>query len=293
MSVDDQLALLKSRGLSISDDLAAKKFLLENNYFRISGFTLNHRKNDCFFKGKHIDEIMQIYSFDLELRTIVLGVLERIEITYKSLIAYYHGKAYGPLGYENSSNFTDINAYSHILSKILNLKKHYSDNQEIFLKHYVEDLAGQLPIWAAVELLNFTDISKLFSALPKVIKIEIAHDYLHMSFGSAPEYMCNWLRCSSVLRNITAHRGRLYNRSFSIKPKLSTSDKQRLLKDSHNNPIIGTLFSYILAAKNLLPNETVWKDFAYDIEELTYRFPAVKLKDYGFPENWKNSLSGK
>lgn len=47
-TVDEQLELLRSRGLIISDDAKAKDFLLRNNYYRISGYSLTLRKNDIF-----------------------------------------------------------------------------------------------------------------------------------------------------------------------------------------------------------------------------------------------------
>lgn len=42
LSIDDQIKLLKKRKLTINDDQyeKAKEFLLNNNYYRISGYSL-------------------------------------------------------------------------------------------------------------------------------------------------------------------------------------------------------------------------------------------------------------
>ena len=48
LSIDDQIKLLKKRKLTINDDQyeKAKEFLLNNNYYRISGYSLTLRQND-------------------------------------------------------------------------------------------------------------------------------------------------------------------------------------------------------------------------------------------------------
>lgn len=44
-TIEEQLEILRSRGLTISDESQAKDFLLRNNYYRISGYSLTLRKN--------------------------------------------------------------------------------------------------------------------------------------------------------------------------------------------------------------------------------------------------------
>ena len=51
-SIDEQLELLRSRGLIIDDENIAKDFLLYNNYYRISGYSLTLRKNNIFSKSE-------------------------------------------------------------------------------------------------------------------------------------------------------------------------------------------------------------------------------------------------
>lgn len=47
-SINQQIDILRSRGLNITDELQAKQFLLHNNYYRVSGYSLTLRKNDIF-----------------------------------------------------------------------------------------------------------------------------------------------------------------------------------------------------------------------------------------------------
>ena len=62
-STAEQRALLVSRGLTIEDDSAAEEFLLHNNYYRISGYSLTLRKNDKFYPSATMQNIMDIFPY--------------------------------------------------------------------------------------------------------------------------------------------------------------------------------------------------------------------------------------
>ena len=57
LTIEQQIALLKKRKLNIPENQIedAKNFLLNNNYYRVSGYTLTLRKNDEFYPNIHID----------------------------------------------------------------------------------------------------------------------------------------------------------------------------------------------------------------------------------------------
>lgn len=69
-TIDEQLEILRSRGLFIEDDEKAKDFLLHNNYYRISGYSLTLRKKDVFSKNVAFQNIIDIYDLDHEFRHI-------------------------------------------------------------------------------------------------------------------------------------------------------------------------------------------------------------------------------
>ena len=91
--MEQQLEILRSRGLSITDDAKAKDFLLHNNYY-----SLTLRKNDVFSKSATFQNIIDIYQFDHELRHIILEYMEIIEVRMKSVYAYEFTKVHGPIG---------------------------------------------------------------------------------------------------------------------------------------------------------------------------------------------------
>ena len=87
-SLDEQVEILKSRGLRIDNEVEAKTFLMKNNYYRVSGYSLTLRKNDCFFYGTTFNNIADIYNFDYELRHILLKYLEISVLLYENLLAF-------------------------------------------------------------------------------------------------------------------------------------------------------------------------------------------------------------
>ena len=87
-TIDEQLEILHSRGLNIENEENAKNFLLHNNYYRISGYSLTLRKNDVFSPNATLQNIVDIYNFDHEFRHVLLKYIEIIEVTFKSVYAY-------------------------------------------------------------------------------------------------------------------------------------------------------------------------------------------------------------
>ena len=87
-TIDEQIEILRSRGLTIEDEAEAKDFLLRNNYYRVSGYSLTLRKNDVFAKSATFQNIEDIYNFDHEFRHIILHHIETIEVQIKSIYAY-------------------------------------------------------------------------------------------------------------------------------------------------------------------------------------------------------------
>lgn len=298
LTLDQQIELLKKRKLNIPDNQTeeVKKFLLNNNYYRISGYTLTLRKNDEFYPNASFDNIKQIYEFDKRLRHSILSLTEEIEVRVKSMLAYYHSEKYGPMGYQDVNTFhcaegNRVNAEG--ISDFLAIQKKATQQQnrmsetELFLKHFKEKHNGQLPIWAYVEVLTISDVSKMYGILDEDIQKNIAKEFGYCH-NTGNELLAQLLHNVTIVRNICAHGGRLYNRNFIRKPKLSRAQK-KLLRVDDGKKVYDRLFSYILVIKALslsqdfdLLKEHLW--------ELTSKYPFVDMKYYGFPENWKEIL---
>jgi len=298
LSVDDQIKLLKSRGLTIKAEQydKAKEFLLNNNYYRISGYSLTLRKKDAFFQNASLDVLMQIYEADRRMRYVMLSIIEVVEIRIKSLLAYFHSQKYGPMGYLDINNFycidngkiklSTVDNYLHITRKTDSQTRIMLES-ELFLKHHKEQKNDILPFWVYVEVFTISDVSKLYTILDEDLRKDIA---LKLGFKSANRHIIveNLLHCITILRNICAHGGRLYNRLFTRKPRLSKREKG-FLRFEKGDIVLDKLFSYILVLKSITCDED-YKLVAEQIKQIYVQYPLVDFRYYGFPDNWQEIL---
>ena len=173
-TIEEQLEILRSRGLIIDDESLAKDFLLHNNYYRISGYSLTLRKNNVFSRSATFQNIVDIYHFDHELRHIILQYLEVIEVQMKSVYVYEFTKVHGPAGYLDHNFFTNKAKHNEIITKA-ELQKTSRLPHEAYLKHFVNELQQDIPLWAYVDLFTISDISFLYSISEQPIKDAVAH----------------------------------------------------------------------------------------------------------------------
>lgn len=286
-SIDEQICLLRSRGLDIPDVDTAKEFLYRNNYYRISGYSLTLRSNDIFAKSATFQNIIDIYEFDRELRHILLKYIDIIEVTVKSIFAYEFAKVHGPFGYLNPQYFTNKEQHAVIIEKA-EKQKNKRKSDEAYLKHFLDDLNSDIPLWAYVDLLTISDISFLCKISEPEIISEVAE-----SIGinhSGVKLLEHFMHRITIIRNLCAHGNRLYNRLFQQKPRLSKAE-QKLLRTDKNGCIDNShLYGFIFIMRRLL-KPTEFGAMTAEIIALTEKYPFVNMKYYGFRDDWKNVLS--
>ena len=286
-TIEEQIKILEERGLIIDDERYAKKCLSDFNYYRLSAYTLTLRKDDKFYDNVHFSDVMQIYYFDMELRAALMYLLESIEVSMRTYIGYFHGKQYGALGYYDASSFENVERFEKFTEDYKRAIEEYGD-KEVFVKHHNDVYDGKFPIWVLVELLTLGTLSRLFKNLPKDIRNEICKN----NYGKInDEYIGNWLHGCTILRNICAHRGRLYNRQIPFTLRLGKKDK-KIFKENHVsiNKAGKQLFAYLIVMRKLIPDCKIWETFTDQLSSLTRKYPFVRLDYYGFIADWKDIL---
>jgi abortive infection bacteriophage resistance protein len=200
--ITEQIKLLKSRGLIISDINKAEDILSQINYYRLSAYCLPFESaRDVFKSGVTLENVKELYEFDRCLRFLIDEALEVIEISLRSKIAYYLSHTYGPFAHENSSTFFCIKGFSHSewLEKV---HEEIERSKETFVQHYKHTYTGfpKIPIWMAVEVMSFGSLSKIFHNLLRKDQIQIAQGY-----GLHHRILASWLHTFTYVRNICAH----------------------------------------------------------------------------------------
>ena len=97
LSVTDQLAALQQRGLNIQDPAQAEQFLNNVSYFRFAAYLRIFKQRDRTFRaGSTFEQVATLYSFDVELRKLLFGAIQRIEIALRSRVIHQFSLAHGP-----------------------------------------------------------------------------------------------------------------------------------------------------------------------------------------------------
>src|SRR5437588_12858385 len=87
----EQVELVKSRNLHIESSENAEKVLHRINYYRLTayGLTLKDPLNkDKYINGSSFNKMLSLYEFDRRLRLSLLGLLETIEVAFRTHISY-------------------------------------------------------------------------------------------------------------------------------------------------------------------------------------------------------------
>lgn len=279
---EEQLSILKRRGMIIEDEEYALKVLKSENYYRLSGYWLtmlvraeNDSEEDRFYLGTTFDNLMDLYEFDADLRSVVFDAVRIVETNIKSFVAYCHAEKYGPLGYLDSKNFNNAKFHSATLDI---LKKDVAINKnEAVIKHHIYNKGGNVPIWAIVDFMTFDQISRLYKNMLPQDKRYIAKYYYGIPNR---EYIENWIQCAVVARNIAAHSARFYNR-HSYKPGVRLPDEYKIYAN--------TFFGYVYAIYNLLPLESRDR-FIEELDSCIKAHSYVKLEYLHLPNNWMEIL---
>lgn len=278
-TLDEQVDLLEERGMIIEDRDTAKFILGNVNYYRFSAYWLNFKNDDDTFKeNTSFNNIYSIYTFDKKLRILLIDLIENIEISFRTYIAYSLSINHGTMGYEDASNFISPKGHKKFTD---HLKKQRSKNSnKEFIKHHDTKYKGQLPIWVAVEIITFGTLADLYSILTPSDQAFIKKELCPIN----PKLIKAWLPGLSMLRNRCAHFGRLYNTNFSMM-QIKKSDKCHNIK---NNKV----FAYILAMKHLTADNNIWNKFFIDLQNLIQDYNKnIDLDLLGFPKDWVNILS--
>ncbi|WP_036735794.1 Abi family protein [Paenibacillus zanthoxyli] len=274
---EQQIEILRSRGLIIDNEDLAIRTLQRVNYYRLTAYGLSLKRDDRYNPGVTFSRICALYEFDHQFRYLLMDMTEQIEIAFRTHISYLIAHKYGALGYLDGTHFENSTYHSSFLNE---LNKEFKRSQEIFIKHHFEKYNGIIPIWVAVEVLSFGALSKLFKNMKNEDKNQIARSNYYIP----AIYLESWLQCLSYVRNICAHYGRLYNRPLTSKPRLSSHAKKLGIQQNK-------IFAHLFALKHLIPDYEKWTDFITRLEALITKYKeVVELDRIGFPEDWEALL---
>jgi len=300
-TLDEQVEILKSKGLTINDVEFAKDILLRENYFFISGYRhlfMVNSKDNKFIPGTTFEELYAMFYFDRSMRNIFFKYILIIENNIKSLISYELSKKYGfkEKDYLNVDNFTQnpmkVRQVHDILDK-MRRQIRVNGKQHTATLHYLSNY-GYIPLWILVKVLSFGIVSELYTILKDEDQISISKFY-----GIDPPTLAIYLSVLSNYRNLCAHEDILYDHRtqrsipdnrYHFELDLAKEDDEYL----HGK---NDLYSVIIILKIMLTERefrNLMNEVSYEVDYLEGRVKTVSknhlLDKIGFPNNWREIM---
>lgn len=207
--VEEQIALLESRGMKIEDKDKAKENLLDIGYYRLGFYWFPFektyprkvRRNHEFIDNTQLDYAIKLYYFDFDLRNIFLRYISRIEVNFRTTVIYYVSNTYkeNPYWYVESSivgnEMIASSDYQKVLSDLSKESVLRLDKKE----HCKRDFP---PAWKALEYMSFGTIIKLYDSLKNPhLRCDISKVY----GMNSPSQFSNYINTVRKLRNYCAH----------------------------------------------------------------------------------------
>ena len=276
-----QLELLESRGLIIKDEEAMLGLLQRIGYYHLSGYTLTLKDDkDRFLEGTTSEKLIAIYAFDQKMRDLLHSYIDRIEVSFRTLVSYYHTQKFGPLGYMDPASF--LNGFNHAQFIEQSASEILRQHRMPCVAHHLLKYDREFPLWVLMEILTFGQVTKLYVNMPISIRGKIAKNY-----GLTDEQLRSFSRCISDLRNACAHNGRLYYQIFTSLPNKSTCQpvKKRYdalnLREHH-------LFWQMYPIKKMLLTASLRDQLLADLTRLIKDNRHIELESIGFPADWED-----
>lgn len=278
ISIENQVKNLIDLGLLVEDKTYAEKILGRISYYRlIKAYSITLKKDGRYISGMSFEDIVSLYKFDRELRQLIFGTIEHIEVSLRAVITNYFSLKYGNFGYKDLSN---VGKYKNRYKEALNdLERETKRNRRSpFIKNFKDNYeGGEIPLYAVIEVASFGTLSKMYKNMKNEDKSKIAKVF-HTDY----HYFESWIENFAYIRNICAHYGRLYGAKLTKSPKLY---KEYLKKNISNNTIFATLVNL-----KIVSEEENYKKFYHNLTELIARYENIELRHVGFIENWKELL---
>ncbi len=213
LNIDDQILMLKTRGMTFQDEEKAKEILFDIGYYRLGFYSfpfeksfprLENRTHELI-DGTLFESIVELYYFDYDLRKLLLAALTRIEVNIRTRITY------------SCSIFYEANPYWFVDDQMMSTKYVNTFNEKVYKtikdspmikRHHAKYPSNQYaPAWKTLEFMTLGNIISLYQNLQNGdLKRSIAKMY-----GCSINIFINYIETIRIIRNTCAHGACLYN----------------------------------------------------------------------------------
>ncbi|WP_018405952.1 Abi family protein [Methylocystis rosea] len=287
LSIEDQLNLLRRRGLRIEDEARAKHFLQHITYYRLRAYWLPFEQpcsvpgDHSFKEGATFEDVLSLYVFDRQLRLLVMDAIERIEVSLRGRWAHHLAMNYGPHGYLEPVHYTRPDHYAKAMTSLI---EEIERSRDTFIEHYRRKYRDPElpPIWMTSEVISLGQLSKWLGNL----KLRVDRQAIAKSYGLDERVLVSLAHHLTYVRNICAHHGRLWNKQFTVTMALPNSPGA--LKLAMNPQAARKLYNTLATLGYLLGIIAPSSGWRKHLIDLLDAHPLVDPAAMGFPSDWRN-----
>lgn len=302
-TIAEHIGRLRSRGMAVDAEVA-RQWLSFVSYYRLSAYWYPARKQnpdgtrkDEFCSGARFSDVIDLYEADRKLRAVVHDGMERIEIAMRTRVGETLITS-DPLDYTKPERFRPKFDHQQMMRTFEKRISRGRRNNEA-IKHYRDRYDNQYPFWVLAEVLDFSDISRLYEgmfastqrSIAETMGVVIDFDSLSKNQRSKAKRespLVRWMEQLTIVRNACAHHARLWNKSFAPAPTaaLRTLPQFATLPEGQSEQIFGALTVMANLIRVTSPG-TSWPD---KVTRLVHNHfltnPLVNPRSMGLPGDW-------
>ena len=285
LDIIDIIKQLKSRGLSITNENDATTLLENISYFRLATYLRPMEMDTChnYKSGSTFENAVSLYYFDAQLRHLIFGAIQKIEISLRAKMINIISLQYGAMWFIDSNLAIDKHKFSDNLST---LERELNRSKEEFIKDHITKYGKEEypPVWKLLELASFGCLTKLyFNFSDNKLKKNIARSY------KVPQHeiLESWMKSLNVLRNACAHHSRVWNRTMAVMPQLPNTLNEDWIS---TKPSANKLYAILCCLQYWLNAIDSKNTFKVELIALLTNYPNVDTTAMGFPKDWEKEL---
>ena len=184
ITYSEQLNVLtQKKQLNISDLSYAEGKLHDIGYYSlIDGYKdiFYNPMTRTYEEGTNFTDIVALYEFDENLRSLVFKYICHVEQKIRSLISYSFCEAFSEnqSAYLNPTNYNISNKNSRDITKLISILTYEANqNTEHSYVVYQRNTYGNVPLWVIMKTLTLGQTSKMYSFMLPSIKSKVSVHY--------------------------------------------------------------------------------------------------------------------
>lgn len=304
-TIDEQIEILKTRGLLFQDEHDAKSKLLRYGYYEIVNgykeFIL--KEKDRFIEGETFEHLFSLFNLDMNLQKEVMDATKRFEMLVKTALAYHLSDKYGHLesDYLKRTNFKSGKKKNgkYQIDKLLETFQNVINDENEPFYHYKHN-KNHTPAWILLKGVTLGSLRIFYQLQKSDIKEKVIRTVLGIPSSiilddDTKHMFSTILYLSHKFRNRAAHNGRIfsYNPKYNDSPFISSfHNKIHITREMFNSGYgkndLYTFVSYLSNIDDLNIYTTLIVGINFYVKKHLDIYPNDKqllLKNMGVPEN--------